>query len=103
MELNKEQNMQFKAMKKAFKHGQSCRKCGKKLASHKMTVDHIIPVSDPSVDPFDMLNRQVLCMPCHREKTHQENLERHKKKLEWRPPSMIRDQQHQEIKQGRTT
>ena len=44
--------MQFKAAKKAFKHGQSCRNCGKKLASHKMTVDHIIPVSEPGVDPF---------------------------------------------------
>lgn len=101
MELNKEQNMQFKAAKKAFKHGQSCRNCGKKLSSHKMTVDHIIPVSEPGVDPFDMLNWQVLCLPCHREKTHKENLARHKKKLEWRPPSMIRDQQHKEIKEGK--
>lgn len=103
MELNKEQNMQFKAMKKAFKHGQSCKKCGKKLAPHKMTVDHIIPVSDPSVDPFDMLNWQVLCLRCHREKTHQENLAAHQKKLDWRPPSVIRDQQHKDIKEGKVS
>ena len=74
MELNKKQNMQFKAMKKAFKHGQPCRNCGKKLASAKMTVDHIIPVSVPEVDPFDMMNWQVLCIPCHRDKTHKEDL-----------------------------
>lgn len=97
MELNKEQNMQFKAMKKAFKHGQSCRNCRRKLAPHKMTVDHIIPVSDPRVDPFDMLNWQVLCLPCHRKKTNAENLARHQAKLDWRPPSMT---EHEEIKKG---
>lgn len=90
--------MQFKAMKKAFKHGQSCRNCRRKLAPHKMTVDHIIPVSDPRVDPFDMLNWQVLCMPCHRKKTHKENLARHQAKLDWRPPSMMTE--HEEIKKG---
>ncbi len=103
MELNKEQNMQFKAMKKEFKRGQPCKNCGKKLAMHKMTVDHIIPVSDPSVDPFDMLNWQVLCLPCHREKTHKENLARHQAKLNWRPPSMSAAQEHQNIKEGRVT
>lgn len=74
MELNKEQNMQFKAMKREFKRGQSCRTCHRKLAQHKMTVDHIIPVANPEVDPFDMLNWQVLCLPCHRKKTHLENV-----------------------------
>lgn len=99
MELNREDNMRFKALKREYKRGQSCRKCGKKLAQHKMTVDHIIPVSNPSVDPFDMLNWQVLCLPCHRHKTHQENLARHKAKLDWRPPSM---QEHRDIKEGKT-
>lgn len=95
--------MQFKAMKKEFKRGQSCAKCGDKLPMHQMTVDHIIPVADPSVDPFDMLNWQVLCLPCHRKKTHAENLARHQARLNWRPPSMLRDQEHKNIKEGRVT
>lgn len=63
--------MHFKAIKQAFKHGQSCKRCGNKLPKHLMTVDHIRDVEDPSVDPFDMTNWQVLCMPCHRAKNRE--------------------------------
>lgn len=74
MELDRKANMQFKAIKRAFKHGQSCRACGKKLPKRLMTVDHIKPVSDPAVNPFDMTNWQVLCLYCHREKNKQQLL-----------------------------
>ncbi len=98
MDLNKRDNLHFKAMKREFKRGQPCAICGVKNELRRMTVDHIIPVSDPSVNPFDMLNWQVLCLRCHREKTHQENLAAHQKKLDWRPPSMMTE--HEEIKKG---
>lgn len=68
MALTPEIERAFKELKRAFKHGQACAKCGNKLHKHKMTVDHIKDVEDPSVDPFDMTNWQVLCMPCHRQK-----------------------------------
>jgi len=77
MELDRESNMQFKAIKRAFKHGQSCRACGKKLSKNLMTIDHIRPVSDPAVNPFDMTNWQVLCLHCHRAKNKQESLNHH--------------------------
>lgn len=68
MAANPELDRYFKEMKRAFKHGQPCAKCGDKLKKHLMTVDHIIDVENPEVDPFDMTNWQVLCMPCHRQK-----------------------------------
>ena len=73
MELNRKENMRFKAIKRVFKHDQPCVKCGKKLSKSLMTVDHIKPVSDPAVDPFDMTNWQVLCLYCHREKNREES------------------------------
>lgn len=73
MDLNKKQNLQFKAIKREFKRGQACAYCGRKDELKRMTVDHIIPVNDPTVDPFDMLNWQVLCLPCHRAKTKEDN------------------------------
>lgn len=71
MAAQPELDMLFKNMKRAFKHGQCCAKCGRKLAKHLMTVDHIKDVEDPSVDPFDMTNWQVLCMDCHRAKNRE--------------------------------
>ncbi len=58
----------FKELKRAFKHGQPCVKCGARLKKHLMTVDHIRDVENTDVDPFDMTNWQVLCSPCHRQK-----------------------------------
>lgn len=72
MDLHKAENMQFKAMKREYKRGQSCAYCGDKLPMPQMTVDHIIAVADPEVNPFDMLNWQVLCLPCHRKKSKME-------------------------------
>lgn len=72
MDADKRANIHFKAMKRIFKTGQPCVTCGMKLRKEQMTVDHIIPVRDPAVDPFDMTNWQVLCMPCHRAKNRQE-------------------------------
>ena len=74
MDCDKRTNMQFKTIKRMFKQGQPCKMCGNKLPKQQMSVDHIIPVSDPCVDPFDMTNWQVLCLPCHRKKTFEENL-----------------------------
>lgn len=73
MENDRKENMRFKAIKRAFKHGQPCAKCGKKLPKNLMTIDHIRPVSDPAVNPFDMTNWQVLCLYCHREKNREGN------------------------------
>jgi len=66
-----ELNSAFKELKRVFKHGQSCAKCGDKLSKPLMTVDHIRDVEDPSVDPFDMTSWQILCMPCHRQKNRE--------------------------------
>lgn len=77
MENDRKENMRFKAIKRAFKHGQPCVKCGEKLSKNLMTIDHIRPVSDPAVNPFDMTNWQVLCIPCHRAKNKQESLDHH--------------------------
>ena len=82
MAINPDLDMQFKGIKRAFKHGQSCRKCGRKLAKHLMTVDHIKDVEDPSVDPFDMTNWQVLCIYCHRDKNCEKMRSKHKIALE---------------------
>lgn len=71
MAVNRDLDMHFKNVKRVFKHGQSCAKCGNKLAKHLMTVDHIKDVEDPAVDPFDMTNWQVLCMPCHKQKNRE--------------------------------
>lgn len=65
--------MQFKNMKKEFKRGRACANCGKREKMNNMTVDHIIPVDNPAIDPFDMFNWQVLCMSCHRNKTNKYN------------------------------
>lgn len=68
MAMNPELDRYFKEMKRAFKHGQPCAKCGARLKKHLMTVDHIRDVENTDVDPFDMTNWQVLCMRCHRQK-----------------------------------
>ena len=73
MELNRKENMRFKAIKRVFKHGQPCVKCGKKLPKNLMPIDHIKPVSNPAVNPFDMTNWQVLCLYCHRAKNREGN------------------------------
>lgn len=78
MALQPETERLFKDLKRVFKHGQSCAKCGNKLAKHLMTVDHIKDVEDPSVDPFDMTNWQVLCMPCHRDKNREKMKNKYK-------------------------
>lgn len=73
MDADKRANILFKTMKRIFKAGQPCVNCGKKLRQDKMTVDHIIPASDPAVNPFDMTNWQVLCLYCHRKKNREGN------------------------------
>lgn len=82
MAINPDLDSQFKEIKRAFKHGQPCKKCGRKLAKHLMTVDHIKDVEDPSVDPFDMTNWQVLCIYCHRDKNREKMRSKHKIALE---------------------
>lgn len=77
MAANPELDRYFKEMKRAFKHGQPCANCGDKLKKHLMTVDHIIDVENPEVDPFDMTNWQVLCAPCHRQKNIDKMKARH--------------------------
>lgn len=77
MAANPDLDRYFKEMKRAFKHGQPCAKCGDKLKKHLMTVDHIIDVENPEVDPFDMTNWQVLCAPCHRQKNIDKMKARH--------------------------
>ncbi len=77
MAANAELDRWFKTMKRLFKHGQSCAKCGRKLKKHLMTVDHIRDVEDPEMDPFDMTNWQVLCMDCHREKNREKMRRKH--------------------------
>jgi len=82
MDLYPELVKEFKAVKREFKRGQGCAVCHVKLAQHLMTVDHIIPLSNPDVDPFDMTNWQVLCLTHHREKTKKENEELKRLKIE---------------------
>lgn len=67
-----------------------CARCAKLFVATGVQVDHILPVVDPKTgfstwDVFiDRLfcekeNLQVLCRPCHKEKTEQEKLERKQK------------------------
>ena len=47
-----------------------CTACGK-YGNH---VDHITPLQrEPGQDPFDVNGLQVLCKPCHIQKTRAEN------------------------------
>lgn len=80
MAAHPELDSHFKEIKRAFKHGQACAECGRRLKKHLMTVDHIRDVENLDVDPFDMTNWQVLCMDCHRKKN------REKMKLKYKQP-----------------
>jgi 5-methylcytosine-specific restriction endonuclease McrA len=66
-----------------------CAKCGKLFDKRKIAVDHITPVVSPEtgfVDWNTYIVRlfvtkdqlQVLCKPCHKEKTNLENTARRK-------------------------
>lgn len=77
LDANADLSRLFKNIKRQFKHGQPCANCGQKLKKHLMTVDHIKDVEDPSVDPFDMTNWQVLCMPCHKQKNREKMKQKH--------------------------
>ena len=78
MAAHPELDKYFKEIKRAFKHGQPCAKCGRRLKKHLMTVDHIRDVENLDVDPFDMTNWQVLCMDCHRAKNREKMLNKNK-------------------------
>jgi 5-methylcytosine-specific restriction endonuclease McrA len=67
-----------------------CADCGGFFVARDVQVDHVDPVVDPSTGfvswetYFDRLycetdNLQVLCKPCHKEKTNRERKERKKK------------------------
>lgn len=67
-----------------------CAKCKKTYERSGVNVDHVEPVIDPKVGFKDWdtyINRlfcpleglQVLCGPCHDEKTKEENIERRKR------------------------
>lgn len=68
-----------------------CSGCGNFFIARDVQVDHVDPVVDPSTGfvswetYFDRLyceveNLQILCKPCHKEKTNRERKERTKKK-----------------------
>ena len=68
----------------------SCADCGGLFIAKDVQVDHIDPVVEPATGfvNFDTLihrlycetdNLQVLCKPCHKEKTNRERKERKKK------------------------
>ncbi|CAB4156044.1 HNHc domain containing protein [uncultured Caudovirales phage] len=94
--------VKFKAMKDAFvgrktnnKTGKlamhyKCVSCKKHFVATDVQVDHITPVVDPvkgflSWDIYidnlfcELKNLQILCKPCHKEKTAEEKLMRKKK------------------------
>jgi 5-methylcytosine-specific restriction endonuclease McrA len=94
--------VKFKALKEAFvgrktnnKTGKlamhyKCVSCKKHFVAADVQVDHIAPVVDPvkgflSWDVYidnlfcELNNLQILCMPCHKEKTAEEKLMRKKK------------------------
>lgn len=61
-----------------------CNRCKKEFTNKDVEVDHIIPVVDPKVGFVDWNtfidrmfcerdNYQVLCKPCHKKKTKEEN------------------------------
>jgi len=68
-----------------------CNHCSEVFKTADIVLDHVIPVVEPKIgwknwDAFieslfcDEAGFQVLCNPCHDEKTHEENEIRHKKK-----------------------
>jgi 5-methylcytosine-specific restriction endonuclease McrA len=94
--------VKFKALKEAFvgrktnnKTGKiamhyKCVSCNKHFVAADVQVDHIAPVVDPvkgflSWDVYidnlfcELNNLQILCKPCHKEKTAEEKLMRKKK------------------------
>ena len=52
--------------------GAACRKCGKMVG--RLEVDHIVPLALGGAESD--LNRQLLCIACHRVKSDQEGNER---------------------------
>lgn len=94
--------VKFKAMKESFvgrktneKTGKlamhyKCAGCNKHFVATDVQVDHVKPVVDPvkgfiSWDVYvdnlfcELENLQILCKPCHKEKTAEEKLMRKKK------------------------
>ena len=94
--------VKFKALKEAFvgrttntKTGKlamhyKCAGCNKHFVASDVQVDHVTPVVDPvkgflSWDIYvdnlfcELENLQILCKPCHKEKTAEEKLMRKKK------------------------
>lgn len=51
--------------------GGLCQKCGAKIGPKKWQADHIVRLKDGG--PNSESNLQVLCIPCHQEKTVEEN------------------------------
>lgn len=72
----------FKEYKRRFKRGKPCAHCGKRLPSSQMSIDHIIPIEQFNGSPYDKSNWQVLCLPCHRIKTMNENIESAKRRAD---------------------
>ena len=74
--LSRDKHIRFNQFKRKWKRGKKCANCGERKKSSEMTVDHIIPLYEFNGSPYDTKNWQVLCLPCHREKTTRENRER---------------------------
>lgn len=48
-----------------------CLEQGKTVIA--LNVDHIIPLTQWTGNPYDLINLQPLCKPCHSIKTRKEN------------------------------
>lgn len=63
--------------KAADRAGGKCQKCGLPFAGKKMHFDHILPLA--LYGESTLANCQVLCEPCHKEKTGKEDVPRIRK------------------------
>lgn len=51
--------------------GMFCNRCKHSFPFHRLTIDHIVPISQGGTNDDD--NLQLLCAPCHTDKTKEEN------------------------------
>jgi len=65
----------YRELKILFKREHAtCARCHKYIPYRKRTVDHIIPMWQYNGSPYEMNNWQMLCQPCHTQKTKEDGV-----------------------------